>query len=171
MRIWFLGCEVAEILDFSVFWRYGVRYVVWDEKIGILLDFVGILEDIDKVKFWRRSVDESAIGSAAFLGYIFSFCHPPYTINPRYFYKLPWDRTENYVMWFWKLCIINYNTTICYVYIVIYSFIIITTIYNKIIKTCWQSYEHMIKYRQVKNEPQKNLLEKSSWQSQVLVIR
>lgn len=31
-----------------------------DGKIGILLDFVGIMEDIDKVKFWRKSVDESA---------------------------------------------------------------------------------------------------------------
>ena len=48
----------------------------WDGGIVILADFVGILKDIDKVKFWRKSVDESAIGSAVFPCYLFSFCHP-----------------------------------------------------------------------------------------------
>lgn len=33
-------------------------------------------EDIDKVKFWRKSVDESAIWFAAFPGLLVSFCHP-----------------------------------------------------------------------------------------------
>ena len=53
-------------------------------EFGILLDFVGYFEDIDKVKFWRKSVDESAIGSAAFSVYAISFCHPLYhktTVN------------------------------------------------------------------------------------------
>ena len=34
-------------------------------------------EDIDKVKFWRKSVDESAIGFAAFPVHAISFCYPP----------------------------------------------------------------------------------------------
>ena len=50
-------------------------------KFGILLDFVGDFEDIDKVKFWRKSVDESAIGFAAFPGHAISFYHPLYTKN------------------------------------------------------------------------------------------
>ena len=47
--------------------------------IGILLDFVGDFEDIDKVKFWSLCRDESAIGFAAFPGHAISFCHPLYT--------------------------------------------------------------------------------------------
>ena len=49
--------------------------------IEILADFVGILRDIDKVKFWRKSVDKSAIGSAAFPVHAISFCHPLYYKN------------------------------------------------------------------------------------------
>ena len=52
--------------------------MVWDEKIGILLDFVGDFEDCGEVGFFSWCVDESAIGSAAFPGCLFSFCHPPY---------------------------------------------------------------------------------------------
>ena len=45
-------------------------------EFGILLDFVGVFEDIDKVKFWRKSVDESAIGFAAFPVPLISFYYP-----------------------------------------------------------------------------------------------
>ena len=45
-------------------------------EFGILLDFVGVFEDIDKVKFWRKSVDESAIGFAAFPVLLVSFYYP-----------------------------------------------------------------------------------------------
>ena len=50
-------------------------------KFGNLLDFSGDFEDIDKVKFWRRFVNKSAIGFAAFPGSYISFCHPLYTKN------------------------------------------------------------------------------------------
>lgn len=42
------------------FYDMGYDKGCWCREIGILLDFGGILEDIDKVKFWRKSVDESA---------------------------------------------------------------------------------------------------------------
>ena len=52
--------------------------MVWDEKIGILLDFVGYFEDWGEVGFFSWCVDKSAIGSAAFPVHAISFCHPPY---------------------------------------------------------------------------------------------
>ena len=63
--------------------------MVWKGRLGILADFLEDFEDVDKVKFWRKSVDESAIGSAVFPGNAISFCHPPYTIKLRYFYIFP----------------------------------------------------------------------------------
>ena len=51
--------------------------MVWDEKIGILLDFVGILKIGGEVGFFSWCVDKSAIGSAAFPVHAISFCHPP----------------------------------------------------------------------------------------------
>ena len=121
-----------------------------------ILDFAWFcwdFEDIDKLKFWRKSVDESAIGFAAFPVHAISFCHPPYhiitvflhfsvglMIEQRYL-----SRTNS------RKCLYRFRLY----YIVCYSFNLYKIIYNKIIKTCWQSYEHMIKYRQVKNEPQK----------------
>ena len=90
--------EDFEIVDgFLVGWEFDFWVVKWlkclilvgfDDmgydkgfegvEFGILLDFCGIFKDIDKVKFWRKSVDKSAIGSAVFPGYLFSFWHPPH---------------------------------------------------------------------------------------------
>ena len=57
-------------------------------------------EDIDKVKFLRKSVDESAIGSAVFPGNAISFCHPQYTINHgiSLFFRLLAEQVTNIVM-------------------------------------------------------------------------
>ena len=54
-------------------------------KLGFCLILVGF-DDIDKVKFWRKSVDESAIGFAAFSVHQISFKYPLYikTMDNRY---------------------------------------------------------------------------------------
>ena len=49
----------------------------WMGKFGLLLDFIENFDDIDKVKFWRKSVNESAIRFAAFPVYLISFNYPP----------------------------------------------------------------------------------------------
>ena len=75
-------------------------------RMGILADFVGIFEDIDKVKFWRKSVDKSAIGSAAFPDHAISFCHPHIYENHgiSLFFRLPAEQItssiKNYVTLF-----------------------------------------------------------------------
>ena len=75
---WIVGWDF--LLIFMGFYDMGCDNGFGEGRIGILVDFVGIVEDIDKVKFWRKSVDESAIGSAAFPGCLFSFCYPLYHI-------------------------------------------------------------------------------------------
>ena len=51
--------------------------MVWVMGIEILADFVGILRDWEEDGFLSWCVSESAIGSTAFPGCLFSFCHPP----------------------------------------------------------------------------------------------
>ena len=83
---------VGLILDWIEFdfwvvgWDFLLIFVLFDDMrcdkgfgdggIVILADFAGILKDIDKVKFWRKSVDESAIGFAAFQVLLVSFYYP-----------------------------------------------------------------------------------------------
>lgn len=62
-------------------WNKGfddMRYDKWFgmENLGFCLILLGIF-DIDKVKFWRESVNESAIGLAAFPARVVSFSYPP----------------------------------------------------------------------------------------------
>ena len=80
MEVWFLGCEVAEMLDFSGFDDMGYDNIFIWIKIEFYLILLGF-EDIDKVKFWRRSVDESAIGFAAFPVLLVSFYYPQLVKN------------------------------------------------------------------------------------------
>ena len=54
-------------------------YDKWFEGVefGILLDFVRIFNDLERVRFLSWYVDESAIGFAAFPVYLISFKYPP----------------------------------------------------------------------------------------------
>ena len=49
-------------------------------KIEFRLILLGF-KDIDKVKFWRKSVNKSAIGFAAFPGCLVSFNYPQLVKN------------------------------------------------------------------------------------------
>ena len=49
-------------------------------KIEFYLILLGF-EDIDKVKFWRKYMNKSAIGFAAFPGHAISFKYPPVSLK------------------------------------------------------------------------------------------
>lgn len=51
------------------------------EEIVILLGFVGIFDDWERVGFLSWCVDESAIGFVAFPAHLISFNYPPVSQN------------------------------------------------------------------------------------------
>ena len=138
-------------------------YDKWFEgwNFGFCLIFLGILRLEIRLHFWVSVWNNQLCRCCQNVTIILVLSTPHHikTMVNRYILSIVFTITFEWIdvvfktIWDCIDIIIWHSLKLCF--IVYHSFWLYQTIYNKIIKTCWQSYKHMIKYRQVKNEPQK----------------